>query len=110
MIKFALLAALIVVLIMRSYILPRFHMKPIQQDAVDLERYCLIDVRDFVSYYRTPTDHTKNIPLSYLPRTMKEEAVCDKEIVVVGDDNKSIRMAARIINKHMKKSIYYFTV
>lgn len=107
---YVLIASLIAVVVLRSHILPRFYMKPIQLDAIDDERFCLIDVRDFISYYRTPTDRTKNIPLSYLSRTMKEEELCDKEIVVIGEDNKSVRLAARIINRHLKKQIYYSTI
>ncbi|OEH92122.1 rhodanese-like domain-containing protein [Bacillus solimangrovi] len=110
MIAIELLLAVVVILSIRSYILPRFYMKPIQKDKVEQGDYCLIDVRDFISYYRTPTNESKNIPLSYLSRTMKEEELCDKDIVVIGDDNRSIRMAARIINKRIKKSVYYLTL
>lgn len=94
----------------RNLVSPFFYMKRIEKNRIDDEAYCLIDVRDFITFYRSPTDKAKNIPLSYLPREVRGDAICDKEVVVIADGTRAAKMAARIINKQIKKPIYYVTI
>ncbi|WP_273851122.1 rhodanese-like domain-containing protein [Guptibacillus spartinae] len=89
---------------------PYSYMKPIQLDRFDDDKYCLIDVRDYILSHRTPYEKAKNIPLSYLGRQTKENEVCDKEIIVLAEDRKAARLAVKILMKQRKQPIYYMTV
>ncbi|WP_377888100.1 rhodanese-like domain-containing protein [Alkalihalobacillus sp. R86527] len=89
---------------------PYTYLKPINVDPFDDDRYCLIDVRDYILSHRMPYEKAKNIPLSYLGRQTRENDVCDKEIVVLAEDRKAARMAAKILLKQSKQPIYYMTV
>jgi hypothetical protein len=92
-----------------SYILPYMKLRTFEQDA--LGEYCMIDIRDYQLSHRNPFHlTTKNIPLSYLPRTTKEEEICDQDIVVIAESKMAAAMAARILKKKTKKFIYYVTV
>lgn len=102
--------AICLLFIWRLYISPKFYMKKITREHIDNNKYCLIDVRDFSTFYRNPTKEAKNIPLSYLPREVKTEGVCDKEVVVIADGKRAARMAARIIKRKLNKQIYYVTI
>lgn len=109
-IVFSVLIAVGCLALWQLFIFPYFYLKPIEKEGLDQAKYCLIDVRDFISFYRQPTNQAKNIPLSYLPREVKSDSLCDREIVVVAENKKSAKMAARIINKQFKKQVYYYTV
>ncbi|WP_347549215.1 rhodanese-like domain-containing protein [Pseudalkalibacillus hwajinpoensis] len=89
---------------------PYSYMKPINFDRLDDDKYCLIDVRDYILSHRAPFEKAKNIPLSYLGRQTKETDVCDKEIIVLAEDRKAARLAVKILMKQRKQPIYYMTV
>ena len=89
---------------------PYSYMKPINLDRFDDDKYCLIDVRDYILSHRMPYEKAKNIPLSYLGRQTREEEVCDKDIVVLAEDRKAARLAVKILMKQRKQQIYYMTV
>ncbi|MGP4081993.1 rhodanese-like domain-containing protein [Pseudalkalibacillus sp. R45] len=94
-----------------SYLLPFMKLKTFQQEAVDQNDFCMIDVRDYQSSYRNPFPiMTKNIPLSYLSRTTKEEEICDRDIVVIAESKYVAAMAARILKRKTDRFIYYVTV
>jgi rhodanese-related sulfurtransferase len=95
--------------IVRNYVLPYAYLKPIEQTNVNSNDYCTIDIRDYSTFHNTPIDEAINIPLSVLHRSVDKED-CDKNIVVVSDDTKGALMAARILKKAKKKSVYYYTV
>ncbi len=101
----------IAVYIFFSYLLPYLKLKAFHQEAVDQSEYCMIDVRDYQSSHRNPFPFmTKNIPLSYLPRTTKEGEICDRDIVVIAESKYVAAMAARILKRKTDKFIYYVTV
>jgi hypothetical protein len=104
-----LLLVLVGFYILRTFILPRSYVKPIEQGSVNTNDYCTIDIRDYNASYRMPIEEAKNIPLSILHRSVAKEN-CDKNIVVVSDDTKGALIAARIIKKATKKPIFYYTV
>lgn len=89
---------------------PYSYMKPINLDRFDDDKYCLIDVRDYILSHRMPYEKAKNIPLSYLGRQTRENEVCDKEIVVLAEDRKAARLAVKILMKQRKQQIYYMTL
>ncbi|KMM37323.1 rhodanese-like domain-containing protein [Guptibacillus hwajinpoensis] len=89
---------------------PYSYMKPINLDRFDDDKYCLIDVRDYILSHRMPYEKAKNIPLSYLGRQTREKEVCDKDIVVLAEDRKAARLAVKILMKQRKQQIYYMTV
>ncbi len=83
-------------------------LKSVQQECINQHDFCKIDVRDYHSSYRNPFDNvTKNIPLSYLSRTTKEEVVCDKDIIVIAESKLAAVMATRILKRRTKRFIYY---
>ncbi|TDQ39057.1 hypothetical protein EV213_1083 [Aureibacillus halotolerans] len=82
-------------------------MKQLAFECADQSKYYVIDVRDFISFNKAPSIVTKNIPLSYLPREMREEARCSKDIVVIADDLQTARSAVRIIKKRYKNKVFY---
>ncbi len=95
--------------VLYSYILPYMKLRTLEQDALD--EYCMIDIRDYQLSHRNPFHvGTKNIPLSYLPRTSKEGEICDRDIVVIAESKIAAAMAARILKKKTKKFIYYVKV
>ncbi|TKD68002.1 rhodanese-like domain-containing protein [Pseudalkalibacillus hwajinpoensis] len=91
-------------------IYPYSYMRPINLDRFDDDKYCLIDVRDYILSHRMPYEKAKNIPLSYLGRQTRENEVCDKEIIVLAEDRKAARLAVKILMKQRKQPIYYMTV
>ncbi|GGD05633.1 rhodanese-like domain-containing protein [Pontibacillus salipaludis] len=97
---------LLALFIMKQFIAPLLYMKKIDQQSVS-DDYCLIDVRDYVSAHRCPYPKAENIPLSYLPRALKEQFECTKEIVLISDDLRGVRMAAKMIRKKKHQSVYY---
>ncbi|MCD5325033.1 MULTISPECIES: rhodanese-like domain-containing protein [Pontibacillus] len=92
--------------ITKQFISPLLYMKKIDQHSIS-DDYCVIDVRDYVSAHRSPYPKAENIPLSYLPRALKEQFECSKEIVLVSDDLRGVRMAAKMIRKKKQQSVYY---
>lgn len=93
-----------------TFILYRFKqspLKPFTQHFVPEDEFCVIDIRDYISAYRSPFPGAENIPLSYLPRVLKERFDCSKEILLVTDDVRGARLAAKMINKKQPHSIYY---
>ncbi|WP_236560981.1 rhodanese-like domain-containing protein [Pontibacillus sp. HMF3514] len=97
----------LIVFVLNQYVLPFNYLKKIDQQSINDDRYCVIDVRDYVSAHRSPFPSAENIPLSYLPRALKERFDCSKEIVLVSDDVRGARIAAKIMRKKKFKSIYY---
>lgn len=96
----------LVLFMIKQYVLPFNYMKKIDQQSID-DRFCVIDVRDYVSAHRSPFPTAENIPLSYLPRALKERFDCTKEIVLISDDIRGARIAAKMMRKKKFKSIYY---
>jgi rhodanese-related sulfurtransferase len=92
------------------FISPAFYLKQIQPEGINAEKYCVIDIRDYVLSNRTPMTEAENIPLSYLGRQIKERKVCDKDVVLVAEDRNAARIAARILSKKQKRKVYYITV
>ncbi|MFC7322120.1 rhodanese-like domain-containing protein [Halobacillus campisalis] len=81
--------------------------KPLTRQKVSGDEFCVIDIRDYISAHRSPYPGAENIPLSYLPRALKERYECTKNILLVTDDKRGAMLAARIIRKKRHKSIYY---
>lgn len=110
--NFMVLAAGIVaiMIIWRNIIAPNFYVKRIEKDKVNLKQYCLIDIRDYTTFHRNPTTEAKNIPLSYLQREVREDTICDKQVIVFADGKRDALLAARILNKRIKQTIYYVTI
>ncbi|MCA0972850.1 rhodanese-like domain-containing protein [Halobacillus litoralis] len=69
--------------------------------------FCVIDVRDYISAHRSPYPGADNIPLSYLKREWKKRSSCDKNILLIADDQREARLAAGIIKGKKTKAIYY---
>ncbi|SEB04336.1 hypothetical protein SAMN05421743_1141 [Thalassobacillus cyri] len=104
----ALVISLTIVVVTR-YAVPRWKLKKIEQPVVIDERFCVIDIRDYISAHRSPYPGAENIPLSYLPRALKEHFDCPKDVLVISDDFRGARIAANIFRKKRKKNIYYVT-
>ncbi|WP_205439388.1 rhodanese-like domain-containing protein [Halobacillus ihumii] len=77
------------------------------KEQVSIEEYCVIDIRDYISASHSPYPGAENIPLSYLPRELKERMDCEKNILLITDDKRGAKMAAKIIRKKRNSSIYY---
>ncbi|WP_200816559.1 rhodanese-like domain-containing protein [Halobacillus sp. Marseille-P3879] len=84
-----------------------FVLKPFPNHAESRDNFCVIDIRDYTSAYRSPYPGAENIPLSYLQRALKDRFKCTKDILLVTDDKRGARLAARIIRKKERKLIYY---
>ncbi|KGX86771.1 hypothetical protein N784_04035 [Pontibacillus litoralis JSM 072002] len=82
-------------------------MKKIDQQHILEDDYCVIDVRDYVSAHNQPFPSAENIPLSYLPRVLQERFDCTKDIVLISDDFRGVRLAAKLIRKRNNRPIYY---
>ncbi|ASF40214.1 rhodanese-like domain-containing protein [Halobacillus sp. B29] len=82
-------------------------LKPYNQSNLSGADLCVIDIRDYISAYRSPYPGAENIPLSYLSRTIKERFDCPEKILVVSDDKRGAKLAAKIIRKKRQQSIYY---
>ncbi|SIS44114.1 rhodanese-like domain-containing protein [Salimicrobium flavidum] len=76
------------------------------QDFSDSD-YCVIDIRDYISAHRAPYPGAENIPLSYLPRVLKDRFDCPKKILLVTDDERGAVKAARMLRKKRNQSVYY---
>lgn len=91
---------------------PLISVKGMPEPSIDQKKYCVIDIRDFITSNRNPIAEAENIPLSYLGRSTKEQAPCNKDILFVGHDYQSVKMAAKIVKKHAKhqRGFYYTLV
>jgi hypothetical protein len=96
--------------LMWRFVYPNLYLKRIEKDLVQNDHFCKIDIRDFISSHRAPMNDAENIPLSYLPRTLKEKTPCDKDVVIIAENQKAARIAARMLKKQVKKQLYYYTV
>lgn len=101
------LVLLVIWVLFRSYIAPIRSLESIDYNLIDREKYCLIDVRDYIASHQMPFRDACNIPLSYLSREVKKKLECEKDIVLICDDFRGAKMAARILNKQRVKKIYY---
>ncbi|MFD2922787.1 rhodanese-like domain-containing protein [Halobacillus naozhouensis] len=79
----------------------------IGDEQISIKEYCIIDIRDYISASHSPYPGSENIPLSYLSRELKERMDCEKNILLITDDKRGAKMAAKIIRKKWKSSIYY---
>lgn len=82
-------------------------LKPFNRQLISDDDLCVIDIRDYISAHRSPYPGAENIPLSYLKRALKERFDCTKEILLITDDKRGAKLAARMIRKKQSKSIYY---
>ncbi|WP_035511346.1 rhodanese-like domain-containing protein [Halobacillus karajensis] len=82
-------------------------LKPFHKGRTSEGDMCVIDIRDYISAYRCPYPGAENIPLSYLPRVLKDQLCCSKPILIVSDDKRGARMAAKILRRRWRKRIYY---
>lgn len=98
----------ILVWFVRNVSLPHMYLKKIDQNTISNDRYCVIDVRDYVSAHNQPYPSAQNIPLSYLPRELKDTFDCTKDIVLISDDVRGARIAAKMLRKKNNRPIYYF--
>ncbi|MBH0231092.1 rhodanese-like domain-containing protein [Halobacillus sp. KCTC 3957] len=84
----------------------RSFLKPFNPSAVS-DDFCIIDIRDYISAHRSPYPGAENIPLSYLSRALNERFECPKEILLVTDDKRGAKIAAKMIKKKQNKPVYY---
>ncbi len=100
------IAAALTLLIRRSSM---YKLEKVTLDHIDNARHCIIDIRDFITSSHQPVIEAENIPLSYLKRRARNESLCEKKIVLITDDLKAAKMAARIIKKTREdqQSFYY---
>ncbi|MGP4076569.1 rhodanese-like domain-containing protein [Halobacillus sp. K22] len=82
-------------------------LKPYSHSKLSGADFCVIDIRDYISAYRSPYPGAENIPLSYLSRTLKERFDCPEKILLVSDDKRGAKLAAKIIRKKRHQAIYY---
>ncbi|MGI8315738.1 rhodanese-like domain-containing protein [Halobacillus mangrovi] len=83
------------------------NLKPFRKSSGSLDEFCVIDIRDYISADKCPYPGAENIPLSYLPRALKNRFDCTKQVLLVTDDKRGAKLAAKIIRKHRRRSIYY---
>lgn len=88
------------------------HRRIMEVDASILEqgKFCVIDIRDYISVSNSPYPTAENIPLSYLPRVLNSTFPCKNDIVIISDDQRGVRLAAKYISKKMQGQIYYIKV
>ncbi|WP_347862526.1 rhodanese-like domain-containing protein [Salimicrobium sp. PL1-032A] len=103
----ALLAAFLIMLYAVTHTRGWNRLKTINEQELSKNDYCVIDIRDYISAHRSPYPGAENIPLSYLPRELKERFDCPKEILLVTDDERGAVKAARMLRKRNNKDVYY---
>ncbi|QHT47470.1 rhodanese-like domain-containing protein [Halobacillus sp. ACCC02827] len=81
--------------------------KPYREHGDPELEFCIIDIRDYISAYRSPYPGAENIPLSYLPRVLKDRFDCQDDILVVTDDKRAAKLAAKMIRKNKNTDVYY---
>ncbi|GGF33055.1 hypothetical protein GCM10010954_35290 [Halobacillus andaensis] len=84
-----------------------FVLKPFTNQSASRDNFCVIDIRDYISAHRSPYPGAENIPLSYLQRALKDRFQCTKDILLVTDDKRGAKLAARMIRRKRGKTIYY---
>lgn len=106
------LVAMAIIMFMWGWyeLLPNFYLKRIEKNCIRQGDYCVIDVRDYILAHREPLKDVQNIPLCYLRRQVEEKGVCLRNVVVVAEDRKAAKMAARILTKKSRQPVYYVTV
>ncbi|TCT14720.1 hypothetical protein EDD68_1406 [Melghiribacillus thermohalophilus] len=101
---------LAIIYIVKNFILPLIFLKELNT-GMDLEtickKYCLIDLRDYITADKNPFPHARNIPLSYLPRELEKNFPCDKKILLISEDKRTARLAAKFIQKQKRDKIYF---
>ncbi|MFQ3544708.1 rhodanese-like domain-containing protein [Halobacillus rhizosphaerae] len=81
--------------------------KPMKDKEFSSDDYCVIDIRDYIASHRSPYPGAENIPLSYLPRQLNKRFECTKQILLITDDKRGAKLAAKLIHKKRTASIYY---
>ncbi|UOQ46097.1 rhodanese-like domain-containing protein [Halobacillus salinarum] len=82
-------------------------LKPLTNHSFNNEEYCVIDIRDYIVAHHSPYPGAENIPLSYLPRALKERFDCSKSILLITDGKRGAKLAAKMIRKQRQRPIYY---
>ncbi|SFJ38879.1 hypothetical protein SAMN04487936_1022 [Halobacillus dabanensis] len=100
-------SVVILVLLIIHHYYEKMILKPYHQQFIPGSDFCIIDIRDYISAYRSPYPGAENIPLSYLPRFLKESFDCPKQVLLVTDDKRGAKLAAKMIRKKRHKSVYY---
>ncbi|WP_245807705.1 rhodanese-like domain-containing protein [Halobacillus massiliensis] len=92
------------------FIFKSFYQKnliPLEEKTPPADDFCVIDIRDYISAHRSPYPGAENIPLDYLPRELKGRFDCPKKILLVTDNKRGARLAARMIKKKRGNPVYY---
>ncbi|SDY03397.1 MULTISPECIES: rhodanese-like domain-containing protein [Salimicrobium] len=100
-------AAIALLLFITTRTKGRNGLQTLNDNEISDNDYCVIDIRDYISAHRSPYPGAENIPLSYLPRELKERFDCPKEILLVTDDERGAVKAARLLRKKRDQSVYY---
>ncbi|MBA2175810.1 rhodanese-like domain-containing protein [Halobacillus locisalis] len=103
---FIYITATVLLLVTISFIVRKSSLKLLKQQPLE-DNFCIIDIRDYISSHRSPYPGAENIPLSYLQRELRDRMKCRKEILLVTDDLRGAKIAAKIIRKKQKQAIYY---
>lgn len=100
-------SAIIIFLTTLFYYKRRSSLKSYFEQSYSEDNVCVIDIRDYIIAHRSPYPGAENIPLNYLSRALKERFDCTKDILVISDNKRAARMAARMIRKKKGKAVYY---
>ncbi|WP_226580079.1 rhodanese-like domain-containing protein [Halobacillus litoralis] len=100
------LAVFLLIVVIYGYY-SRPSLKPYQMRSEDKDDFCVIDIRDYIHAHRSPYPGAENIPLNYLPRFLKERWDCPGNILLVTDDKRGAKLAAKMIRRKKRKSVYY---
>ncbi|MEQ6389771.1 rhodanese-like domain-containing protein [Bacillaceae bacterium S4-13-58] len=84
--------------------------REVDASVIESGSYCVIDIRDYISVSNSPYPSAENIPLSYLPRVLNSSFPCEKDIVIISDDQRGVRLAAKYLAKKKRGQIYYIKV
>ncbi|MFG6148216.1 rhodanese-like domain-containing protein [Halobacillus sp. B23F22_1] len=107
MLEFSIVLIVFLVFFMVRGLYQTFALKPYKNQSTSRDNFCVIDIRDYISAHRSPYPGAENIPLSYLQRALKERLQCTKDILLVTDDKRGAKLAARMIRRKRGKTIYY---
>lgn len=106
----AAIVILAIIYIVKNFIRPLITLQELP-DHMDLEtmckKYCLIDLRDYITADKDPVPYAKNIPLSYLPRELEKSIDCDKDILLISEDKRTARLAVKFFQKQKRDKIYF---
>ncbi|WP_181349483.1 rhodanese-like domain-containing protein [Thalassobacillus sp. CUG 92003] len=103
----AVVISLIITITLIKFVFSFHHLEKIDPHAVKSDRFCLIDIRDYISANNSPFPGADNIPLSYLSRELNKTVDCPKEILLISDDLRGARLAAKMIRKKRNKHVFY---